>query len=458
MKKYSFLALIALLLSGLATNSCKKTEDGAYKTLLTDTELYHASVKQLTDIIIHDIFSPPVASRIYAYSNIAAYETLVHAYPEYQSLAGQIKELTPAPAPDPGKPLDIHLAAIHSFLTIGKALIFSEDKMDAFREEKYSRIRDAGIPRDVFDNSIAYGEQVAQHILAWAKKDNYSQTRSFPKYTIKPEDEYWKPTPPDYMEGIEPHWMKIRTLVLDSCNQFMPKPPTPFSTDKNSRFYKEAMEVYETGKNLTKEQNDIASFWDCNPYVSHHKGHAMFATKKITPGGHWMGITAIATRQSKADFMRTSEAYTRVAIALFDGFISCWDEKWRSIVVRPETVINQFIDEDWVPLLQTPPFPEYTSGHSVISNASAVVLTDLFGEAFPFRDTTEMEYGLPVREFPSFMAASKEAAISRLYGGIHYRPAIEEGSAQGKKVGAWVVQQLRTRKEETNEKGSVGLR
>ena len=435
-------AVAGLLLSISACESSK----GEYKEVLKDPQIYHASNKKLTDIIVHDIFSPPVASRIYVYANIAAYETLVTQYPDYQSLAGQVKGLNAVPMPDPAKEIDFHLASIHSFLTVGKALIFSEDKMDIFRKQLYEKIKDTDIPSEVFDNSIEYGATVAEHIMAWVGEDNYKQSRSFPKYTVMDEEEYWKPTPPDYMEGIEPHWMKIRTLALDSCNQFIPKPPTPFSIDKSSQFYKEMMEVYEVGKNLTDEQLEIAKFWDCNPYVSHHKGHAMFATKKITPGGHWVGITAIAAKQANSDFMQTSEAYTLVTIGLFDGFISCWDEKWRSILIRPETVINQYVDEDWAPLLQTPPFPEYTSGHSVISNAAATVLTNLYGESFSYNDTTEMEYGLPPREFDSFFGASEEAAISRLYGGIHYMPAITEGVTQGRQVGNWVVDNINTRK------------
>lgn len=453
MKKQLQAGLVLLLLLGIATSGCQKTSKESYQDVLNDTELYHASVKTLTDIIVHDIFSPPVASRIYVYPNIAAYEILVHDNPSYQSLAGQLNGLTAVPAPDPSKPMNLHLAAIHAFLNVGKTLIFSEDKLDAFRQAMYERIRQTDIPDDVFENSLAYGDQVSKHILEWAAKDHYKETRSSPKYTIRQEAALWKPTPPDYMEGIEPHWMKIRTLVLDSANQFVPIPPSPFDMDKNSQFYKETMEVYETSKSLSDEQTAIAKFWDCNPYVSTHKGHAMFATKKITPGGHWMGITAITCRQTNSDFMRTSEAYTMVSVALFDGFISCWDEKWRSIVIRPETVINQYIDEDWVPLLQTPPFPEYTSGHSVISNSSAAVLTSLYGEPFQFNDTTEVEFGLPARVFESFYGASEEAAISRMYGGIHYRPAIEEGVVQGRKVGNWVVANLRTRKSGSSEKG-----
>ena len=172
----------------------------------------------------------------------------------------------------------------------------------------------------------------------------------------------------------------------------------------------------------------------------------MFATKKITPGGHWIGITKIAAKQAQSNMDESINAYARVSIALFDGFISCWNTKWNTLIVRPETIINEFIDETWLPLLQTPPFPEYTSGHSVISRASAVALTDIYGDNFSFADTTEEVYGLGVRSYDSFIAASEEAAVSRLYGGIHYRRAIDEGVKQGDAVGKFLVEKLKTLK------------
>jgi hypothetical protein len=205
-------------------------------------------------------------------------------------------------------------------------------------------------------------------------------------------------------------------------------------------------QVYETGKQLSPEQKQIANFWDCNPFKMNTAGHVMYATKKISPGGHWLGITGIATRQKKADLMETVEAYTRVSLALADGFISCWDEKYRSDRIRPETAINEHLDKNWVPLLQTPPFPEYPSGHSVISTAAAVVLTELYGKAFAYTDSTEMAFGLAPRKFSSFHQAAAEAAISRLYGGIHFMSAITNGATEGRQVGEFVVAKLRTRK------------
>ncbi|MDB4281305.1 vanadium-dependent haloperoxidase, partial [Flavobacteriaceae bacterium] len=388
---------------------------------------------------------PPVASRVYLYPTIAAYEVVRQGFQsEYNTLVGQVNGLPSLPDPKDTN-LDYNLAALYAFNEVGKKLIFSEDKMGKFENNFAQKIKDIKVPREVHKNSKDYGSKAANTILEWASKDMYSQTRTFPKYTIKEEDKFWKPTPPDYMDGIEPHWKEIRTMVIDSSNQFAPKPPLDFDLTKGSAFQKQLLEVFDITNALNEDQIEIAKFWDCNPYVTHHRGHAMFATKKITPGGHWIGITAVATRKMHSSFIDTVNAYTNVSIALFDAFISCWDEKWNTLIVRPETLINQYYDEEWLPLLQTPPFPEYTSGHSVISRAAAVILTDLYGDDFSFTDTTEVAYGLGERTYTSFFHAAEEAAISRLYGGIHYRMAIDEGVVQGQAVGEHIIKNLQTR-------------
>ncbi len=432
------LLMICTLLYACETVNMNYQEDSA------DPEYLHQSLKNLTDIIVHDIFSPPVAARIYVYPSIAAYEVLRLDHKDsYHSLVGQLNGLNSIPQPEEGAAYCLSVAAIHAFNLTGKALIFSEPDMEAFMEKQYEEFEKIGIPKAVYTRSMEYGKQVSEHILAWAGKDQYNETRTMPKYDVTTSEPHmWKPTPPDYMDGIEPNWREIRTMVLDSPQQFTPPLPTEFSLDKNSTFYAETMEVYEVGKNLNKEQKEIAQFWDCNPYVSHHAGHAMYATKKITPGGHWMGIAEIAAKTAKADMMKAASGYALTSIALMDAFISCWDEKYRSNLIRPETVINSYIDTDWRPLLQTPPFPEYTSGHSVISRAAATALTHVYGDNFAFEDTVEVEYGLPVRSFKSFYHASDEAAVSRLYGGIHYRPACDNGVEQGEKLGKYIVSKL----------------
>ena len=442
MKIFKFFLIVTIF----CFHSCSETNNINYKEQLSDPELFQAAMQNLTDIVVYDIFSPPVASRVYLYPSVAAYEIMAYFNSNnFNSLRDQVNELQDIPIPE-NPNIDSNLAAIFSFNQVGKALIFSEKKMEIFETNFDNKIKDFGVPSRVINASKEYADKVSKSILDWASIDMYSQTRTFPKYSILEGDRFWKPTPPDYMDGIEPHWPKIRTMVLDSSNQFPPKDPIPFDLKKGSPFHKQLMEVYQVTNSLTEEQTNIAKFWDCNPYVSHHKGHAMFATKKITPGGHWIGITAVATRKAKSSFEDTINAYVNVSIALFDAFISCWDEKWKTLVVRPETLINQYYDEEWLPLLQTPPFPEYTSGHSVISRAAALTLTDLFGENFDFVDTTEVSYGLPSRSYKSFINASEEAAISRLYGGIHYMMAITEGVAQGQNVGDFIVKNIQTKK------------
>lgn len=439
MRAARFLGIVLLVFS------CNSNSTD-YKDKVQQPEFLHRTLKQITDVIVHDIFSPPVASRIYAYSTIAAYEAVIHQDSSYVSLAGQLNGLTETPKPEPGVEYCFPIASMQAMFKVGRTLIFSEDKMDTYYAGLMKELEAANIPEEVFERSIEYGDKVAEHIIAWSSKDNYKQSRSFPKYSISNDAATWKPTPPAYMDAVEPHWNKIRTFVIDSAAQFAPPPPTPFSIVKGSDFYKEAFAVYEAGNNLTEEQREIAFFWDCNPFMMNVKGHVMFATKKISPGGHWINITAVACGKVNANVVQSAEAYVRVAIALADGFISCWDEKYRSLLIRPETYINQYIDENWVPTLQTPPFPEYTSGHSVISAAAATSLTGVFGESFTFTDSTEIEFGLPARSFSSFKQAANEAAVSRFYGGIHYVPACEIGKVEGAALGEFIRKKIRTRK------------
>ena len=405
-------------------------------------QLLHRSIKEVTDVMVHDIFSPPVASRIYAYMTVAGYEAARQGNKDFPSFAGTLHGLDVVPAPEAGKKYDFSLSAVEAVLMVGKAMVISEDQVEVFRTKLLADIK-ASLPADIYTNSVEYGNKVAAHVLVWAGKDHYKETRALAKYDPGNDAATWKPTPPAYMKAVEPHWSKMRTFIIDSARQFIPHPPTPFSQEKGSPFYKDAMEVYEIGLHLTEEQRWIANFWDCNPFKMNVNGHLMFATKKISPGGHWMNITTVACQKAGADVARSLQAYAWVSVVIADAFISCWDEKYRSNAIRPETYINQYISQDWMPLLQTPPFPEYTSGHSVVSACAAVVLTRLFGEHFAFTDSTEVEFGLPPRSFTSFQHAAEEAAISRFYGGIHFKPAIAYGLDEGRKIGEFVVGRMK---------------
>ncbi len=431
----------------LLMNACKpdsKPED--YNAKAADPELYHQSVELLTEVIIHDIFKPPVASRIYVYANLAGYEAMIPGYPAYESLSGKLKGFGPTPVPEQGKDYCFPLASTRAFLKVARNLTFSGSFFDDYEKEFYKKYEDMGVPDEVIENSMAYGDSVAAHVMRYSTKDSYKQTRGI-RFTVTNKPGTWVPTPPAYADACEPQWNKIRAFTLDSVTQFMPPRPPMWNTDKTSKFWQETREVYEIGKNLTEEQKRIAWFWDDNPFVMNVVGHVMFANKKMTPGGHWLAIHETVSRTTKASFEKSVEGYALGSIALLDAFIACWDEKYRSTKVRPETVINSDIDPKWQPFLQTPPFPEYTSGHSTISAAAAEVLSFVHGDAVNFTDSTEFKHGHGVMSFKSFREAALMASISRVYGGIHYRSGCDEGNICGVKIGKHVLQVAQTRKD-----------
>lgn len=427
--------------------SCKQKD---YTKYTNDPLLYCKTVKKLNDIVLFNNFSPVVASRNYAYANIAAYECIAAGDGNYQSLSGQIKHLPVMPRPSNPEKINFQLAALLSFIKVGNSVTFPEGILMDYYDDLKSGAKKAGIPSSILKNTIAFSDTISAVILKWSKDDNYSKTRSAEKYTVVMEDGRWIPTPPAYIPALEPHWCDIRTLVLDSACQFLPPPPPKYNMDDStSQFCKELMEVKNTVDHLTPEQRDIADFFDDNPFNVHSLGHVMYATKKFSPPGHWMNIVGIAAEKSKADFNRTVAAYTETSIALFDGFITCWKVKFMNNTVRPETVIiGKNIDADWQPYIQTPPFPSYVSGHSVISGASAEVMSHFFGDHFQYTDTSGKEFGIPERSFKSFRDAALEASWSRLYGGIHYRSDLEQGNLLGIKIGQYIVSKLHLNKNE----------
>lgn len=438
MFKYGLLLCLAACLWG-----CRVKD---YTKYTSDPLLYCKTVKKLNDVVLYNSFSPVVASRNYAYANIAAYECMAAGDNRYPSLSGRIKHLPPVPQPE-GKEIDYHLASLLAFVKVGNAVTFPEGVLMDYWQELTAGARAAGMPRRVLKQTIAYSDTVAATILAWSKGDNYAQSRSAEKFTVSQEDGRWIPTPPAYAQALEPHWCTIRPLVLDSAAQFLPPDPPKYNMkDSTSPYCREVMEVKKVVEALTPEQKHIADFFDDNPFKLHVTGHVMYATKKFSPPGHWMNIVGIAAQKSGADFSKTVAAYTETAIALFDGFIACWKSKYRANTIRPETVINKYLDPTWQPYIQTPPFPSYVSGHSVISAASAEVMTHHFGDNFAYTDTSELEFGIPNRSFKSFKEAALEASWSRLYGGIHFRSDLERGNEVGSQIGQYIVGRLHPKK------------
>lgn len=398
------------------------------------------AVFAVTMVMIHDVVNPPAASRFYSYCLLGAHE-LVSGHSGIPSPSLYVREFR---KPIPEQKAPYQLAALYCILETGRLILPSGYMLEEEGKKLLDALRREGHREEELKAAVTLAEEMAKKVLAMAATDEYSRLSTRLRYRPLRGDGYWYPTPPGYMEGIEPHWKTIRPMLIDSCSQFVPKPPVPFSHDTTSAFYKLAREVYDEGRTLTDEKRFIASYWDCNPFAINTSGHMSIGFKKISPGGHWMNIACLATVQARLSFDKSVEVLSLTAMTLRDAFISCWDEKYRSNRIRPETVINRQIDSRWQPLLQTPPFPEYTSGHSVVSTAVAEVLTFLFGDHFAFTDNTEVLFELPERKFSSFRAAAAEAAISRLYGGIHFRDAIENGQDQGYRLGQFVIGKWKT--------------
>jgi hypothetical protein len=439
------MALVAI--AGLVLSmSCNQKND--YAKIVHDPLLFSNTVHELNNVVMGNNFSPIVASRNYTYASVAAYEVIAAGYPDkFQSLAGQLHGLAPIPKPAPGQKVDFEFAAVLAFSKLGEAVTFPEGSMVYYTDSLKKMVKDHGMPDDIFKGTLAFTDTVAANILRWSKKDNYLQTRTFPKYNVMDVPGRWTPTPPAYTQAMEPHWNKIRTLVLDSATQFVPPPPPPFNiTDTNSKYYHEVISIKRAVDNLSEEQKHIADFWDDNPFKLNVSGHVMFGTKKFSPPGHWMSVVGIAAKKANYDFANTVYAFAITAITQFDAFIQCWDEKYRSNYARPESVINKYIDSDWRPYLQTPPFPEYTCGHSTSSSANAEVLTHVFGDNFAYTDTTEIEFGIKSRSFKSFRDAAIENNWARFYGGIHFHNSCIVSTEYGAKVGDLIAGRLKMRK------------
>ncbi|HXB09179.1 MAG TPA: vanadium-dependent haloperoxidase [Puia sp.] len=442
MKNIFLFALVAILFS-----ACHTAND--YDKIFKDPTLYSATVHELNTVVMGNNFGPIVASRNYLYAAIAGYEVIAGGYPDrFVSLAGQLHGLAAMPKPDTAThKIDYELAALLAYCKLGEAVTFPEGSMSAYVDSLKRMATDHGMPADMLEASVAYGDTVAATVKAWSKKDHYAETRGAPEYMVNDSPGRWVPTPPAYTPAMEPHWREIRYIAMDSVQQFMPHPPYPFNvTDKKAPYYKEVKLIENKGDSLTPEEIWIADFWDDNPFKLNVSGHLMFGTKKFSPAGHWMSITGIAAQKAGADFPTTVAAYAKTGVALFDAFIQCWNIKYTYNTLRPETAINKYFDANWRPHLQTPPFPEYTCGHCTISASAAEALTSIFGDNFAYNDTTELEFGIKSRSFTSFRAAADETSHSRFFGGIHYKYSTDVSREMGTQIGRLVADRIKIKK------------
>jgi len=396
---------------------------------------------QMTDVMVHDVTNPPLGARFYSYACLAGYEVVAQNDPAYKTMHGVLNEFPEITRPEGLTEYSFQLSAVLAMLETAKKMQPSGSiLLQKYQDKLLDSCRTLGFSEEVIAGSGAYGSGISKQILKYAKADKYNRISNFPRYAPMELKGSWYPTPPGYFPPVEPYFKTVRPFTLDSSSQFKPAAPAPFSEDKDSEFYKMMLANYHTKPD--GEARITAAFWDCNPFALENKGHLLVGMKKISPGAHWIGITDIACKQSNADLSKTLLVTTSVAIGLMDGFMACWDEKYRSNRIRPETVIRKYIDPAWKPFLQTPPFPEYLSGHSVVSSAAAVILTHYFGDGFAYTDTVEERFGLKARKFKSFNDAARESGMSRFYGGIHFMDAVENGWKQGDAVGKWVVGKL----------------
>ena len=380
-------------------------------------------------------YAPPVASRTLGYLGVGLYEALVPDFKGYQSLTGQLNGFTKIPKRIAGKTYDtatIENAVLsslvkHFFDNTGPSGLQAVGNLEK-RMKQSLESRD--IPKDVMERSRNHGRRVADAIFEWSKTDGGANGAhaGYPQTFTPPQGpNYWVSLVPTQSRPLLPYWGDNRTMALKTGDECKLSAPPEYSEKTDSTFYKEALEVYTISKNRTEEQTAIARFWSDDAMLSK------------TPPGHWVGLLTQLLAEKNSSLETYAEGYARLGIAVNDAFIGCWKTKYEYNLLRPVTYIKRLIDPKWESMLTTPPFPEYPSGHSTQSGAAAEVLTQIFGDNQTFTDHTHDEDGMPERSFSSFHAAANEAALSRLYGGIHYRSAVERGLEQGKCIGGKVT-------------------
>ena len=387
-------------------------------------------------------YSPPVASRSFGYLGVTVFEAAVGGSDKLVSLVGQLQGLDAVPARETGAVYD-ETIIIHAAMSDAIIFYFGNTGPTGQRamktaQTKWRALVVDGVPDDVVARSEAFGKAMAASIHEWSLGDGGAviTNMGFPEDLDLPKgDGKWVPTNPIRQQQLPllPGWGHKRTFAVPS-GATCPTPGNPsFSREPDSQFYKEAIEVYETGKNATPDQIAIARFWSDDPMLS------------MTPPGHWVSIALQVADRANLSLEDNVDLLARMGVAMADAFVGCWHEKYIYNLVRPITYIKQVIDPKWEPILNTPPFPEYPSGHSTVSGAMDAVMTGFFGDNYAFEDRTGSPDGRNPRNFKSFHAAAEEAGISRLYGGIHFRSAIVDGLAQGRCIGGYAIT-LKTRK------------
>jgi len=392
-------------------------------------------------------YSPNVASRNMAYINLAAYESILPANLSNISLSDQLQEFH---RPDS---LNIDGRFFNPAVALNSAVFKLVDKLFISAPyiwmEKVYALNDSvnahfarQLSPDAMKKSKLYGAKIAFWVYEYSKNDGGHQSfmrtyaMSYKLPICQSCFEINRVADLENTGQLHPKWGENRTFLAKNQEQIDIKPKVEFSIYQNSPFYKMAQEVYDISKQVVpnSEKLQIANFWDDAPNG-----------KYVTAFGHWFSILKQVLEEEKTTLMKGAEAYLRLGVTMNDATISVWKAKYTYNQVRPVTYIRKYMGYgSWMPVISTPPNPEYSAAHGTISASAGFALESVFGKNHSFTDHTYDGIGMSPRNYSSFEAAGTEAGISRLYGGIHYRLSIETGNAQGKKVGSNVLGILRS--------------
>ena len=384
-------------------------------------------------------YTPLVAARSLAYVNLAAYESILPKYPNRSSLSGQLQGFNkPKEFETDSTDFVVELALNNAlFSTVDKFFVAAPfvwmEKIIALKDSVDSKYS-IGKSKLAIMKSKNYGISVAEMVMKYAEKDG-GKDGLFRSYDLN----YRLPACESCFEinrvadlentgPLHPNWGNNRTFLTDNQSDFEIKPDFEFSKYPDSRFYKEALEVYNTSKEATagSDKLNIANFWDDA------------ATYTYTAVGHSLSILTQLVRTNPVAIDSSAKLYATLSLGLNDAMIACWKLKYKYNLIRPIAYIKKYIDSKWEPAILTPPFPEFPSGHSAQSAAMATILTKMLGENTGFTDYSKYWVGEP-KKFNSFWESANETSISRLYGGIHYTEGLKKGQELGKKIGENVL-------------------
>jgi hypothetical protein len=274
----------------------------------------------------------------------------------------------------------------------------------------------------VFQRSQSFGRSIAAAVREWSLTDNFNPSNVGYVYPVF--DGGWVPTPPAFVNPpVMPFLSAARPLLASNLNVVADPPPFAYSEDPASDFYKMVKEVYDVSQTLTQEQKDIALFWV-------DQGN----NSGFTPPGHDFSLIIQALENNGASLATAAEALAKAGIAEREGTIICFATKYTYNLIRPVSYIREFIDNTWLSFIPTPPHPEYPAAHAFITGSAMKAAERVIGRAGVTDHTYDFKGWTP-RTYNGLFDAAREAGISRLYGGIHYRRSIEIGLQLGETLG-----------------------